>query len=157
MTIRLGTLLALLCVLLTACSSGPVRRVSEPAASIQQLSVNADGGWSVELRLQNYSSIPMRFEAISFKVLLDGHPAGTLAGNAGISIGPESADVATFSLAPATEARVAIATALADRRSVPYLLEGSLQVIPEDKGGRSFDIKRSSALSPVPGLAGVLR
>src|SRR5690606_3602572 len=41
-------------LLLAACSSGPVRRVSEPSASIQQLTVRADGSWSVDLRLQNY-------------------------------------------------------------------------------------------------------
>ena len=39
--------------LLAACSGGPVRRVSEPAASIQQLTVKANGSWSVDLRLQN--------------------------------------------------------------------------------------------------------
>src|SRR3546814_699107 len=74
-------------LLLAACSSGPVRRVSEPSASIQQLTVRADGSWSVDLRLQNYSSIPMRFGAISLDMKLGDHEAGTLQGNAGISIG----------------------------------------------------------------------
>src|SRR5690606_27506981 len=50
----------LLVVSLVACSSrGVPRRVSEPTASLQQLTVGADGSWSIELRLQNYSSIPM--------------------------------------------------------------------------------------------------
>src|SRR3546814_3951435 len=80
-------------LLLAACSSGPVRRVSEPSASIQQRTVRADGSWSVDLRLQNYSSIPMRFGAISLDMKLGDHEAGTLQGSAGISIGPESADV----------------------------------------------------------------
>src|SRR3546814_12623186 len=51
-------------LLLGACSTGPVRRVSEPSASIQQLSVRADGSWSLDLRLNNFSSVPMRFDAI---------------------------------------------------------------------------------------------
>ena len=41
----------LACVLLAACSSGPVRRVSEPGVNIQQLTVRADGQWSVDVRI----------------------------------------------------------------------------------------------------------
>ncbi|MGH8031769.1 MAG: LEA type 2 family protein [Luteimonas sp.] len=156
---RLALLCACVSVLLVAgCSSGPVRRVSEPTASIQQLTVKPDGGWSVDLRLQNYSSIPMRFDAVTLVLGVDGQPAGTLQGNAGISIGPESADVITLAHAPSAEARIAIANALSDRRGVAYVLEGSLQTVPDGKSARRFDeIKHSSALSPVPGLPGVLR
>ncbi len=144
-------------LLLGACSNGPVRRVSEPNASIQQLTVRADGSWSVDLRLQNYSSIPMRFEAISLAMTLGDQPAGTLQGNAGISIGPESADVVTLVHAPTSAARIAIADALGGNHGIGYALEGTLQAVPEDKGSRSFDIERTSGLSPVPGLPGVLR
>lgn len=144
-------------LLLGACGNGPVRRVSEPSASIQQLTVRADGSWSVDLRLQNYSSIPMRFEAINLAVTLGDQPAGTLQGNAGISIGPESADVVTLTHAPTSAARIALADALGGNHGIGYALEGTLQAVPEDKGSRSFDIKRTSGLSPVPGLPGVLR
>ena len=144
-------------LLLAACSGGPVRRVSEPSASIQQLTVGADGSWSVELRLQNYSSIPMRFDAISLAMTLGDQPAGTLQGNAGISIGPESADVVTLTHAPTSAARIAMADALGGNHGIGYALEGTLRVVPEDKGARSFDIKRTSSLNPVPGLPGVLR
>lgn len=144
-------------LLLGACGGGPVRRVSEPSTSIQQLTVRADGSWSVDLRLQNYSSIPMRFDAISLAMTLGDQPAGTLQGNAGISIGPESADVVTLTHAPTSAARIAIADALGGNHGIGYALEGTLQVVPEDKGARSFDIKRTSGLNPVPGLPGVLR
>jgi hypothetical protein len=144
-------------LLLGACGGGPVRRVSEPSANIQQLTVRADGSWSVELRLQNYSSIPMRFEAIGLAMTLGDQPAGTLQGTAGISIGPESADVVTLAHAPTSAARIAIADALGGNRGIGYALEGTLRVVPEDKGARSFDIKRTSGLNPVPGLPGVLR
>ncbi|HVI57513.1 MAG TPA: LEA type 2 family protein [Luteimonas sp.] len=145
------------CLLLAACSSGPVRRVSEPSASIQQLTVQADGSWSVELRLQNYSSIPMRFDAISLAMTLGDQPAGTLQGNAGISIGPEAADVVTLAHAPTSAARIAIADALGGNHGIGYALEGTLQVVPEGKGSRSFEIKRTSGLNPVPGVPGALR
>ena len=148
-------LLVATCVV--ACASGPVRRVSEPAAGIQQLTVGADGGWTVALRLDNFSSIPMRFGAVDLAVTVDGVAAGTLRGNAGITIGPESADVATLPFAPSADARLRIADALAARRSIAYTLAGRVDATPEDGGTRSFEVDRDSALTPVPGLPGVLR
>lgn len=147
----------LLAGLLAGCASGGmVRRVSEPAASIQQLTVRADGSWSVDLRINNYSSIPMRFDAISLALDVGG-PAGTLAGNAGISIGPESADVVTLAHVPPSQSRIALADALASGRGIAYSFKGTLSAAPEDGGARSYDVEHTSSLAPVPGLAGVLR
>ena len=98
--LTLALLTMLVAMALAACAGGPVRRVSEPAAAIQQLTVQADGHWTVALR---------------------------------------------------------IADALAARRSVAYTLAGRLDAVPEDGGRRSFDIDRQSAMTPVPGLPGVLR
>ena len=156
---RLTFALAALCfaAILVACTSGPVRRVSEPAAAIQQLTVHADGTWTVALRIDNFSSIPMRFEAVELALAIDGVAAGTLRGTAGITIGPESADVASLPFSPSAQARLRIADALAARRSVAYTLAGRLDAVPEDGGRRSFDIDRQSAMTPVPGLPGVLR
>lgn len=156
---RVATLpfVALLVALIAACASGPVRRVSEPAAGIQQLTVAADGSWMVALRIDNFSSIPMRFDAVDLALTIDGVAAGTLRGNAGITIGPESADVAQLPFQPQADARLRIADALAARRSVSYSLVGRIGAVPEDRRLRDFDIERDSALSPVPGLPGVLR
>ena len=88
------------CLLLAACSSGPVRRVSEPAVNIQQLTVRADGSWSVDLRIDNFSSVPMRFDRVVLAMTVGGESAGTLQGQPALTIGPESADVATLTLAP---------------------------------------------------------
>ena len=63
---------AALLFLLAACASGPARRVSEPAAGIQQLTVGADGSWTVEIRIDNFSSIPMRFDALELKLGVGG-------------------------------------------------------------------------------------
>jgi hypothetical protein len=155
-TLATASALALAC-LLAACGSGPVRRISEPAAGIQQLTVHADGHWSVALRIDNFSSVPMRFDQLSLALAIDGQPAGTLQGNAGIGIGPESADVATLTLVPSAAARLHVGDALAGRRSVDYTLRGRLDAAPEGGGLRSYEIDRSSVLSPVPGLPGVLR
>jgi hypothetical protein len=51
-----------------------------------------------------------------------------------------------------------MADALAGGRGVEYRLQGTLDAAPEDRGNaRSYKIERSSRLSPVPGLPGVLR
>ena len=147
----------LLCAALAGCGGGPVKRVSEPAASIQQLTVRADGSWSVDLRLNNFSSVPMRFDNVSLAVAVGGESAGTLQGQPAISIGPESADVATLALSPTSAARIAVADALSSRKSLAYTLKGSVDATPEDGKSRSFEIERSSTLNPVPGLPGVMR
>ena len=156
---RIAFHLAWLCALLlvTACASGPPRRVSEPAASIQQLGVNADGSWSVDVRIENFSSVPMRFDAVDLAMTLGGTEAGRLQGQPALTIGPESADIATLTMQPASAARIGIADALAGNRGIPYAFVGTISAA-DDKGRvRRYDVKRSSGLSPVPGLPGVLR
>ena len=148
----------LLPLLLAACgSSGPVRRVSDPAAGIQQLSVRADGSWSLELRLDNFSSIPMRFDAVDLAMTLEGQPPATLRASPGFTIGPESADVATLQLTPPPGAKIAIADALARGSAIGYALAGTITATPEDGNRRVFEFARNNALAPVPGLPGVLR
>ena len=149
---------SMLCaLLLAACSSGPVRRVSEPAARIQQLTVRTDGTWSADLRIENFSSIPMRFDSVNLALSIGGSPAGTLQAAPALSIGPESADVISVTLAPAAAAKLAVADALAGRRGVNYTLKGTLDATPDEGKRRSYDVERTSALSPAPGLPGVLR
>lgn len=142
---------------LAGCLGGPVKRVSEPTASIQQLSVGSDGQWSVELRLQNYSSVPMRFDRVALTLRADTEIAGELKAEPALTVGPESVDIATIKLAPSAASRMLIADALADRRSLKYTLEGTLTAAAEDRKARDYKIKRNSALSPVPGVPGVMR
>ena len=149
--------LALCALMLAGCATGPVRRVSEPSARIQQLTVRADGSWSAEVRIENFSSIPMRFDALELALGIGDNAAGTLAAQPGLPIGPESADVVTVMLKPQAAAKLAIADALAGGRSVTYTLKGSLDATPDEGKRRSFKIDRTSALSPAPGLPGVLR
>ena len=153
-----AVLLATAVVLLASCGSGgPVRRVSEPAASIQQLTVRADGHWDVQLRLDNFSSVPMRFATTNIQIAFDNGAAGNLQAQPGISIGPESADVVSATITPTADGRARIATALADGRSLNYTLAGTVDAGPADGKTRSYEIERNSSLTPVPGLAGVLR
>jgi hypothetical protein len=155
---RFAASIVVLCfLLLVACGGGPVRRVSEPAASIQQLTVRADGSWAIELRINNFSSVPMRFDNVGLALVVGTEPAGTVQGQPAITIGPESADIATLTLVPSSAARIRVADALAARRTLAYTLKGNIDAAPEDGKARSYAIERSSSLNPVPGLPGVLR
>jgi hypothetical protein len=143
---------------LGGCASGPPRRVSEPSASVQELTVRADGSWAVQLRLDNYSNVPMRFDRVDLALAFEGQPAAALRASPGLSIGPEAADVATIEVAsPPPGARLALADALAAGRRIGYHLEGAIDAAPESGKPRTYPFKRDNALSPVPGLAGVLR
>lgn len=145
-------------LLLGACSSGgPPRRVSDPSANIQQLSVRADGSWSLDLRIDNFSSVPMRFDTIDLAMTIDGQPAAALHATPAFTIGPEAADVATLQVVPPAGAKIAIADALARGRGIDYHLEGRIIATPDNGGARTFQFKRDNALAPVPGLPGVLR
>lgn len=147
----------LLCTLLAACSTGPVRRVSEPSANIQQLTVRADGSWAVDLRIDNFSNVPMRFDAVKLKLTVAGEDAGTLQGQPALTIGPEAADVASLTLVPGASARIVVADALARGGNLAYALDGTLTAAPQDARAREYEIERKNALSPVPGLTGVMR
>ncbi|MGN6512027.1 MAG: LEA type 2 family protein [Lysobacteraceae bacterium] len=147
----------LLCTLLAACSSGPVRRVSAPSANIQQLTVRTDGSWAVDLRIDNFSNVPMRFDAVELGLTVGGEQAGTLQGQPALTIGPEAADVASLTLVPSAAARIVVADALARNGNLAYALDGTLTAAPQDARARTFDIDRKNTLSPVPGLTGVLR
>ena len=150
-------LIATAVLALASCGGGPVKRVSEPAAGIQQLSVRADGRWDVVVRLDNFSSVPMRFSDANLDIAFDNGAAAKLQAQPGISIGPESADVFTATLAPLPAGRARLANALADGQGLSYNLVGTVDAGPEDGNSRSYKIERKSALSPVPGLPGVLR
>ena len=152
-----ATALAVLSLTLAGCSTGPVRRVSEPTVSIQQLSVGSDGQWLVELRLQNFSNVPMRFDGLALTLRTGDETAGELRAEPALDVGPEAADTTVVKLTPGAGARILIADALADRRNLDYSLEGTLSASTEQRKPREYRIKRNSALSPVPGLPGVLR
>lgn len=147
----------LLASVLAGCSSGPVRRVSEPSALIQQLTVRADGRWAVELRIENFSSIPMRFDSVDLALAFGDNEGGRVTAQPAVSIGPESADVVTAVFAPPAAGKLAVADALAGGRSIAYTLDGYISATPAEGKPHSFEVRRSSQLNPAPGLPGVLR
>lgn len=157
MSLRVWLAIGAALLLLASCASGPVRRVSEPAVGIQQLTVGPDGSWTVDVRINNFSSIPMRFDALELKLGLGGQDAGALAAGPALDIGPESADVVSIGLKPQAQARLQVADALASGRGIAYSLSGTVRATPDGGRQRSFEVKRESSLSPVPGIPGALR
>lgn len=151
------SLAAIALVALASCT-GNARRISPPSAAIQQLTVQANGDWMVELRLHNFSSVSMRFDTVRLEVTVDEHAAGTLQASPAISIGPTSADVVKVSMKPDGMARIAVADALASRRSLSYRLKGNVSATPDEASKpRDFEVDDRSSLNPAPGLDGVLR
>ena len=150
-------LLMVIALSLAACAGRGGKRVSEPVASIQQLTVDARGDWQVRLRLQNYSSVAMRFDRVDLAVTIGGADAGRLSAQPALTIAPESADVVDIPLTPSAAARLQVADALAGGHGVAYTLKGTVSATPDAGKVRDFDITRDSALSPTPGLPGVLR
>ena len=151
----LPALLVLLSLaLLAACAGGPPKRIFPPAATIQELRVGADGRWTVRLRVQNYSTVPMRFDRVDASLAIDGQEAARIDFDPGLSIGPGSAESFEQTLVPAAGPKAAVEAALASRRGVRYQLQGR---ISSAEHKTHHDITNQSALDPVPGLDGVLR
>ncbi len=154
---RFRIALIVLCTLaLVACNNGIVKRVSEPAASLQQLTVRADGNWTVALRLQNYSSMPATFDDVALALTVGDSDAGTLQAKPGISIGGTSADVINVDLVPSSAARLVVADALASNRTLAYGLKGTVAATPRKKK-QQLRYRQPQRLNQAPGLPGVLR
>jgi hypothetical protein len=132
----------LVCILLAACGSGPVKRVSPPTASVQELAVRADGSWHLLIRVQNFSNISMTFNAIDAELEIADQPAGSIRLPLNLDIPGESADVFETAMTPSSTLRPAAG-------DVAYRLHGSLSS-SEPKG--DFKFERKSRLSPAPGL-----
>lgn len=152
---RIGWFLAA-AIFLAGCGGGDPwlrKSVFPPRASIQQLEPQADGGWKLQLRLQNFSSVSMTFDSAQGTLEVAGHPAGEVSVTPSLRIGPESADVVDATLKPSPDAARAV-DALHGTGSVRYKLTGKITTShPSGEHPYTFE----GVLTPVPGLVGVLR
>jgi len=140
---------------IAACSGGGIRKqINPPRASIQQLTVQADGRWALSMRLQNFSNVPTSFESVTAKLVLADQEAGTITLTPAITVGPDSADVISTTLTPTLGAKLVVASALASGQSARYSLSGKI-VTGTPKG--NYDFTFESTLNPAPGLPGVMR
>ncbi len=150
--VRRNRAFAILLLVLVGCSSSPVRNIFPPRASIQQVTVQADGSWKLQLRLQNYSNVSTTFATVDAKIELAGTAGGSLSAAPAIRIGPESADIVEVGLKPSPAAAQALAAL--HTGNIRYKLAGRITT-SDPKGDYPYTFE--SVLSPVPGLNGVLR
>ena len=132
---------------LAACGGGPVKRVSPPTASVQELSVQPDGRWRLLVRVQNFSNVSMTFDRLEATLSVTGKEIGKLSLPIGLDIASASADVLETTLSPASGVRL-------DASDFAYELKGRI-TSTEPKGDFAFE--RASRLSPVPGLSNTWR
>ena len=149
-----AALAVLLLALLAGCASGPPKRVYPPQASLQEVRVQADGQWVAQIRIQNYSTVPMRFSRLEATLAVNGKEATRISIDPGLSVGPGSNELVRHAFTPSASAKADVDQALANRRSVRYQLSGRI-ASSEPTTDHPFDYQ--SALDPVPGLTGVLR
>lgn len=154
MSLSRFAVLLLVSLLVAACAGGPPKRVYPPQASVQELRVLEDGSWRLALRIRNFSTVPMRFSRLQASFSVGGQDAARFDFNPGLTVGPGSAELVEQVFTPGPGAREAVAQALANRRSVAYLLSGRLT---SSDPGTDDAFEYPSRLDPVPGLEGVLR
>jgi hypothetical protein len=142
--------------LLTGCgggrrtTTGLIRRVNPPSASIQSLAF-AQGSARIVVRLQNFSTVPTTYSLVDAELALANRGAGRLRFDPQITIPALSSDVVETRLTVLPEAAAVLA---AHREGVPYTLVGSITTT--DPAGRN-DFQFEGALAPVPGRPGEYR
>lgn len=141
-----------LAALLGACGGGPVKRINPPIASIQQLTVQPDGSWELQLRIQNFSTVPMTFASVEAALELEDRPAGQVFARTALDIPGGVADTTTLRLSPTPAGSAALNAP--GGTGVGYRLVGK---ITSSDPAKSFDLRYESRLSPVPGLPGSWR
>jgi hypothetical protein len=146
MTLRHFLVASAIAVLLSGCGSGPARRITPSQVSVQQLVADANGAWKVTLRIQNYSTVTMRYAALHGTLHIAGADVGTIdLAPPDLDIPPNSADVIDTTLH---------ASAKLPAGDIDYRISGTIET-SEPKMDFRFD--RSSRLSPAPGLPGTWR
>lgn len=151
---RFAAPIFLLVALLAACASGPPKRVFPPQASLQELRVQEDGQWLAQIRIQNFSTVPMRFSRLEATLSINGQEASRIDIDPSLGVGPGSIELVKHVFTPAAGPRAAVAQALSNRRAVRYQLTGR---IASSEPVTDHPFEYQSALDPVPGLSGVLR
>src|SRR5690606_38536485 len=136
---RLRTWIAIVLgsLLLASCGGGPVKRVSPPTASVQELVVRATGNWHLRVRLQNFSNVPMTFSGIDAELAIGDEAAGKIELPFKPDIPGESADVFEADLIPLAGTRVPVG-------DFAYRLHGTISS-SDPKGNYKFT--RESQLS----------
>ncbi|HEX7341570.1 MAG TPA: hypothetical protein VF269_04760 [Rhodanobacteraceae bacterium] len=152
-------ILALLAIALTACGSTR-QSMFPPTLSVQQLRVQPDGHWHMQVRILNNSYGSMSFRRLELIMHIDNQPAARIDARFKLGIPALSADTTNVDITPSAAAQAALA-AIASQGSngtLAYSLTGTATAIPGGRGKpRQFPVKSNDWLSAVPGVANTYR
>ena len=142
---------------MTGC--GPLREhVSQPSICVQQLSVTPNGKWDVQLRIQNYNTIPIHIDHMQLQLLVQKNQGTSIAAAPTRTFGAQSIEVVTLSVQPSALEELYMENLLEQRRSISYVLQGTITVHLDKKSQRQiFHLTCKDQLDPSPGLQGVFR
>lgn len=141
-------------LLLAACAGAPPVRYNPPQASLQELQRQPDGQWRAHVRLQNYSTGPVEFNALNLKIRVQDGEWTPATSTESVKIGGNNAEILVLAVpfGPAT------VTELNDRLSksqpIRYTLSGNVRSLDP---GRNNTLDYQGRLNPTPGLDGVFR
>jgi hypothetical protein len=142
------------CIALAGCSSGPKKRVFPPEVRMQELQRLDDGTLQLQLRLHNYSNVPMRFERVEAELLIGGLSAGRIDLAPALQVAANSVEIVPAELIPPAAVLAAVDAALDAGSGLRYQVRGTLATL-EPRGNYAIDF--SSTMDRVPGLDRVLR
>lgn len=140
--------------MLAGCGSVPKHPINPPSASIQQLDVQSDGSWKLQVRLENFSDMTVRYGAINASLIIEGRVAGNISLNPNLDIPGENADIVQTTMIPDTSAQQAFTDNAGKPGGASYVLRGTINI---PKAGKDFKFNYQSSLSPVPGIANEYR
>jgi hypothetical protein len=152
--LRPALLLLAFLTLLAGCAGGPPKRVFPPQVTIQELRLQADGQWSADLRIRNFSTVPMTFSRLQATLQIGGQDAARIDLDPAISVGPGSTELVPYRFTPPPAVKAGVDAAVAAGRGTRYRISGE---ISSSDPGTDDDFDYQSALDPIPGLPGVLR
>ena len=138
---------------LAACGP-PTHPINPPNATIQQLDVLPDGSWKIQIRLENFSDITVRYSTFKASLRVAGVAAGEISLNPQLDIPGENADIVATTLKPDADVRKAFASDVKLPGGVPYELKGTINITT---AGKDFKFEHKSRLLPVPGIANQYR
>ncbi len=150
----------LLIATLAACSGTTRKSMFPPTLSIQQLHVQPNGQWHMQLRILNNSYGAMDFRALKLTMLINNQPAMPVNVDFRLDIPALSADVTDVTVTPSPVASKALASIAGKGSSgaMAYTLEGTASAIPEHTDStRDFKVDSHDWLSAVPGVPDTYR
>lgn len=152
------TIIALLAAVLAAC--GPIRKsMFPPTLSVQELHVQPDGHWRMQVRILNNGYGSVDFRRLQLTMHINHQAAARIDTRIDLSIPPLSADVTTVEATPSAAAAAALA-AIANQGSagnLAYSLTGTASAAPEHSKVHDYPVDSHDWLSPVPGVPDTYR